>query len=417
LEVLWGGGFDTGARLRGWFRFVEYRRRGRRKRVRFIFKLLVWPLASVNPMLRLVRQIGPSVKAAEKVGLTRQFLQAWWLCFRIGIEPKMYYRFRWYRAERRKRASAYLWNFMLYRLHLRVTAAVAPDEASMLDNKDRFGDWCRSHNLPAPRIISVFESGEEVGAEIEHDEEYPPGDLFSKPAASREGLGAMMWSAVGNGTYLDADGSAYTQSQLKSFLKAQSLESLQGRRAGSLQNSQENRILLQARLQNHPDLSDLSNRALCTARIVTARDDTGMPRLLLAAFRMSVGDSVVDNFHRGGFLSAVHLETGKLLSGMWGDVERCVARIDTHPETSAKVAGRQLPHWAEAARLVLRAHGLLESIPSVGWDVAFTGEGPVLIEANVIWHPDVMQVASDSPIADTFYGNVLLHHLRVLGRN
>ena len=53
---------------------------------------------------------------------------------------------------------------------------------------------------------------------------------------------------------------------------------------------------------------------------------------------------------------------------------------DTHPLTGGRIAGRVLPHWQEAVDLAIRAHAAFSEWAVIGWDIAWTPDGPVLLE-------------------------------------
>ena len=56
--------------------------------------------------------------------------------------------------------------------------------------------------------------------------------------------------------------------------------------------------------------------------------------------------------------------------------------IDAHPVSGKVFAGTQLPDWAEACEMAREAHALFPEFGVIGWDVAFTENGPLLIECN-----------------------------------
>ena len=115
-------------------------------------------------------------------------------------------------------------------------------------------------------------------------------------------------------------------------------------------------FLVQPRLANHPALDDISNGALATVRLLTCRNEQGRAEATNAAFRMAIGNSVVDNFHQGGLATAVDLETGVI--GIASDIgiRPDVGWRDTHPVSGARFAGRTLPHWPEVVALAVKAH-------------------------------------------------------------
>ena len=53
-----------------------------------------------------------------------------------------------------------------------------------------------------------------------------------------------------------------------------------------------------------------------------------------------------------------------------------------HPDTGTKIKGKKLPFIPEAREMVKKAALLVPQVRYVGWDVAITQDGPVLIEGN-----------------------------------
>ncbi len=140
----------------------------------------------------------------------------------------------------------------------------------------------------------------------------------------------------------------------------------------------ENRIFLEELVQQHPDMNVLCPTSVNTARIMTFNDG-GKPEILWMGLRVGNGVNSVDNFHAQGMGVAIDMETGKL-KGEAIDKDGNVFK--THPTTGVVFDGFQLPDFQQAVELVLR--GALESdkILVIGWDVAFSDRGPVIIEAN-----------------------------------
>lgn len=140
----------------------------------------------------------------------------------------------------------------------------------------------------------------------------------------------------------------------------------------------ENRIFLEQLVHQHPDMNVLCPTSVNTARIMTFNDH-GKPEILWMGLRVGNGVNAVDNFHAQGMGVAIDMTTGKLR----GDaIDKDGNRFAVHPTTGIAFDGFQLPDFQQAVDLVLK--GALESdkILVIGWDVAFSENGPVVIEAN-----------------------------------
>jgi hypothetical protein len=143
--------------------------------------------------------------------------------------------------------------------------------------------------------------------------------------------------------------------------------------------------IVQDRLTNHPDLTPITLQALSTTRITTVLDEAGEPEIVAALQRYAMApDALVDNASKGGFISSVDPETGRLSAGRRGRSAGDVhTSHSTHPLTGAIIEGRELPDWLAVQKLVTRAHReAFAEYTMIGWDVALTPTGPQLLEGN-----------------------------------
>ena len=92
--------------------------------------------------------------------------------------------------------------------------------------------------------------------------------------------------------------------------------------------------------------------------------------------------------------------TGRLGGAVTPDPTVMIVPLDRHPDTGLAFAGFQLPHWAAATALAVRAHAALPAIAVVGWDVALTPDGPVIVEGNFSPEMRLAQAPSGVPLGD-----------------
>jgi len=62
------------------------------------------------------------------------------------------------------------------------------------------------------------------------------------------------------------------------------------------------------------------------------------------------------------------------------------------PGTDTSFIGFKLPYWSEVKELALRAAAAFPGVRSIGWDIAISEQGPVLIEGNTGWSKDLIQM-------------------------
>lgn len=153
-------------------------------------------------------------------------------------------------------------------------------------------------------------------------------------------------------------------------------------------DAEKNRIFFEALVKQHPQMNLLCESSVNTMRMMTL-NDRGTPRLLWAGLRVGNGVNAVDNFHAEGMAVKIDLDTGKLMGKA---INKENEQFDAHPVTGVVFDGFQIPCFKEAKEMVLQAALESDKIRMVGWDVAISEDGPVVIEGNRRPGFDIVQV-------------------------
>ena len=132
-------------------------------------------------------------------------------------------------------------------------------------------------------------------------------------------------------------------------------------------------------LVQHPDMS-FASRSVNSVRVSTVIDARGEVRVVKAALRCGIGDTLVDNYTTGGAVYPVDIATGRIEGPGGNNVVG--PTIYVHPGTNCFMPGRIIPFWHEAIETVSTAAAMIPNIRLVGWDVAILENGPELIEGN-----------------------------------
>ena len=171
-------------------------------------------------------------------------------------------------------------------------------------------------------------------------------------------------------------------------------------------------LLVQQRARNHLAMSDLTNGALNTIRMISCLDEQDRPEIMAAVQRMAVGtNETVDNVHAGGMGVPIDLTKGRLLQGTDMGIDAHMGWIDFHPTTGGRITGHALPMWKETCALVRTAHSAFSDWVVIGWDVAVTVDGPRLVEGNSGPDIDLIQRPMRRPFGNARFGELLAHHL------
>lgn len=137
----------------------------------------------------------------------------------------------------------------------------------------------------------------------------------------------------------------------------------------------------------HPKMASLCPSSVNTIRVVTLSSNSkpvikGTRKyadIAYTSLRVGGGNSIVDNFHSGGMCAAIDMETGKLCTNA-ADMEGHV--FEAHPVTGTVFKGFEIPFYKETMELILKTIKEKKIEGYLGWDIAITENGPVLIELN-----------------------------------
>lgn len=156
------------------------------------------------------------------------------------------------------------------------------------------------------------------------------------------------------------------------------------------ENAIKNRIFLEELVVQHPEMNKLCDKSVNTMRIMTFNDN-GKPRIIWLGLRVGNGVNSIDNFHAQGMAVNIDINTGKLVGNA---IDKDLNQYSEHPVTHTKFDGFQIPCFEEAKQMVLNASLESDKILVVGWDVAISDKGPVIIEGNRRPGFDIVQVLS-----------------------
>jgi hypothetical protein len=249
----------------------------------------------------------------------------------------------------------------------------------LVQDKLAFATACGERGLPTPPVLAALARSPDRAATVAAWagalERGAPEEFVVKPVRGQRGIGVRVLDRRAGGA-----GEPGRPARPWSALAAE-LEAGPGPT-----------LLLQPRLRSREDVRRLSGRdALQTYRVVTLLDEHGRARVLHAILRLVVGDVLLD-----GFRSHDANVTGNLIARVQGDGTLAASvgvapsgfglvRVPRHPHSGVVLAGAPAPGWDEARDLALRAAEAFDELRSVGWDVAVTEDGPVLVEGNAWW--------------------------------
>jgi hypothetical protein len=261
-----------------------------------------------------------------------------------------------------------------------------PALTCLTEDKSIFYPLCEAYGIPVPQTYAIVSqgtgwlrggrplSGRE--ASIEALSQALPTTFICKPSSGVYGEDVTAWTRVGDGL-VDHDSRHLTFAQFYDAL-------------GS--NPRYDRFVVQERLSNHPEILRLTaTTGLQTLRLVTLVDSDGQIHMTDGALKLILGDQVIDNLRHGttgNIFAPLGILRGQLTEAMAPSPDGvgwvCLRK---HPVTGLELPGFQLPDWTATLDLVARCARLFLPLRTIGWDIALTPRGPIVIEANRWWDP------------------------------
>jgi len=148
------------------------------------------------------------------------------------------------------------------------------------------------------------------------------------------------------------------------------------------------RWIVEERVHQSKEMAMWNESSCNTVRYLSFLNKNGF-FVITPFFRTGRKGSVVDNAGSGGVFANVDPQTGCLCTD---GVDELGRTYDKHPDSGLVFKGWQIPRYDELVSTVQTMHKeIMPTHPYIGWDMALTDEGWVVIECN--WGQFVNQFA------------------------
>lgn len=343
-------------------------------------------------------ECGPVVRAKFGLDLSSQFAGICAAGFRHGLDARAYYLFELYRPELMQRASAYVTRYETKNGLFKILTWQLPKHKrrTQLGDKLAVHQMCEQFGIPQAPLLGLAKKGR---VELFCDSNTGlDRDLFIKLARAKGSRGVERFRRLGPNRFRDDDGIEVALADILDRLG---------------ERSKASPLLIQANLANHPGIADLAHDSLITIRVITCLDDAGRPVITHGMLRV-VSKLEPTWPHKIELGSPVDLATG-VLGLMTGDKDDTRFQwFADHPITGAPVLGRTLAKWDEIKSVALAAHRACPDRLLVGWDIAVTPDGAVLLEGNAYPDVDFLQRVHRCPLGASPLGPLLYDRLTEL---
>ena len=352
-----------------------------------------------------LRQIPIHLKASGKIhtSILKRTTQQLHLLLSNSITANDYYKLNLYKDEipiHNKKTFLGTYRMSRYYRYLNPTSydILARDKVLFSLIADKFG-------LPTPRIVATFNpthgmfAGRNLSTidELQSFLKLPETQyLFIKPVSGMEGRQALAigeripqkdaWLTLPNKTPIELH-------EIISLLLSA--------------NGDDGRFIFQPLLQTHAFLSKLVPNVVSTIRIITCFDD--QPSICGAVLRLGNGYTPTDNISSGGLAVPIHIESGTLDRAIsWNNLIQ--ETHDSHPFSGQPILNTQIPYWNETLTILNDAASKLRQLRCIGWDIAVTDVGPIIIEMNTLSGTTAIQAGRDTGLLATPLRGLLEPH-------
>ena len=252
-----------------------------------------------------------------------------------------------------------------------------------LNDKKAFYNVCRANQLPYPEVVATLENGQL--SVLVDDVNY---DIAAKPIADRGGQGFIRFTIPVHLTSRVAIEQYLTQKINSHGIGAD--------------------YVFQRLIRPHPSIRDIALDALPTIRVTTILNEVDDPEIVTSVLRIpSKAGIFVDNLKAGGIIAAVG-EDGKIFRACSG---KKLQSYVNHPESGARLLGRDIEQWPEVRDLAIKAHRCCREYNVIGWDIGLSDGGAILIEGNSKPCMIVAQRGMGVGVGASRFGKLIAYHL------
>ena len=131
-------------------------------------------------------------------------------------------------------------------------------------------------------------------------------------------------------------------------------------------------------INQHQLLAEYHPSSVNTVRITTFRYDSGDIDIIHPFIKFGQNGAFVDNGGQGGIICKIDPDTGIIIAA----VDETPKQYIYHPDTNKKILGFKIPFWNEAVKLAKELSNVIPQVRYVGWDLALTDAGWVMVEGN-----------------------------------
>lgn len=245
--------------------------------------------------------------------------------------------------------------------------------------------------LPTPRLLTTVGHDRDIEdvAQWRQFLNSVTQPFMLKPVSSAGGAGILAVTKAADGFVVGHE--TWTPERLWDYMQS---ESTQG-------------FLVEERAANTGALARLNPTSLNTYRIVTIKTSDGVWHVAASAVKIGAPGAVTDNNAQGGIQINLD-ESGKPRHAFDFAARQSITH---HAATGTDLMNLALDGYPEVTGLALRASHCFGFLGTIGWDIAYTHQGAMIIEGNSSWGCSSLQRGGPGLINDTLASGLRRHHV------
>ena len=319
-----------------------------RRKLAQILVTVTWPAAVLVNLWHMLRWLGPR----EAVLARKRVPGALWAAIRHNILPSEYYAYGLWQPDRRRNVDSYLYSNECARLFKILNRPSRPDP---INDKLAFHEMCRAHGIPTPAVLAAFAPACRL---VDFESGGPPRhDLFVKASTGGSRAERFRWHGI---DFVSNRGCRFKPEDLGGYLADRA-------------RTENLTLLVQPVLSNHRNLRVPSNGALATARLVTGRLHDGKVTPIFSFIYFGLSDEITAH---SNCVMLIDPSNGRFMPAPAQDSPGM--SFYRYRELDSNGA-YTLPDWDASLEHVKVAHQACSNFVFVGWDVAFTPNGPMIL--------------------------------------
>lgn len=141
----------------------------------------------------------------------------------------------------------------------------------------------------------------------------------------------------------------------------------------------EGKVILEEVINQSEITAAFNQSSVNTIRCVTLKNKKGIS-IPYTFMKIGRSGSFIDNGRAGGLLAGIDPKTGRLLKDA---VDEYGFRYIQHPDSQVTFKDYQLPEWDSMREICKTMAKELPSVGMIGWDMAHTQHGWIVVEGNI----------------------------------